>query len=194
MPSEKKQKPYNPYEPPTSEKQFVYKIMVLGDPSVGKTSLIRRFVENRFSEEYLSTIGVEFLKKEMLLEDIKAKVTLVLWDVAGQAKWTQFKRVYYQGSVFIIVVFDVTNIRSYTNIKQWILDAQAILGESTNFTIIANKIDLLEGYGVPDFNDYNKYKGFLAPMVQTSAKTGKNVNETFLRIARFLVKKIGKKD
>jgi small GTP-binding protein len=188
------QKAFNPYGPLTSEKQFVYKIMVLGDPSVGKTSLIRRFVENRFSEEYLSTIGVEFLKKEVLLEDLKAKVTLVLWDVAGQAKWTQFKKVYYQGSVFIILVFDVTNIRSYKNIKQWISDAQAILGESTDFTIIANKIDLLEGYAVPAFDDYNQYEGFLSPLVQTSSKTGKNVNETFLKIARFLVKKIGKRE
>jgi small GTP-binding protein len=113
--------------------------MVLGDPSVGKTSLIRRFVENRFSEEYLTTIGVEFLKKELLIDE-KTKVTLVLWDVAGQAKWTQFKKAYYQGALFI-----------------------------------------------------NQYKGFIAPIIQTSAKTGKNVNETFLKIAKFLVKKIGKR-
>jgi small GTP-binding protein len=175
-----------------SEKQFVYKIMVLGDPSVGKTSLIRRFVENRFSEEYLTTIGVEFLKKELLIDE-KTKVTLVLWDVAGQAKWTQFKKAYYQGALFIIAVFDVTNKKSFSNIKRWISDAQEILESNIDFAIIANKIDLLEGQTIPAFDEYNQYKGFIAPIIQTSAKTGKNVNETFLKIAKFLVKKIGKR-
>jgi small GTP-binding protein len=166
--------------------------MILGDPSVGKTSLIRRFVENRFSEEYLSTIGVEFLKKEVLIDE-KTKVTLVLWDIAGQSKWTQFKKSYYQGSVFIIMVFDVRNIKSYNSIKQWISDAQGILGEDIYFAIFANKIDLLEGHTVPDFNDYNQFKGFLE-LVKTSAKTGKNVNESFNKIAKFLVTKIGKRE
>ncbi|MDD1776944.1 MAG: GTP-binding protein [Candidatus Helarchaeota archaeon] len=174
------------------EKQFVYKIMVLGDPSVGKTSLIRRFVENRFSEEYLSTIGVEFLKKEVSVDE-NTRVTMVLWDVAGQAKWTQFKKAYYQGSLFIIAVFDVTNAKSYRNIKRWVSEAQEILGEKIDFTIFANKIDLLEGQAIPAFDEYNQYKGFLAPVIQTSAKTGKNVNDTFMNIAKFLVKKIGKR-
>ena len=163
--------------------------MVIGDPSVGKTSLIRRFVENRFIEDYISTIGVEFLKKEIWVEE-KAKLTMVLWDTAGQAKWAQFKKAYYKGAVFVIIVFDVTNIKSYYSIKKWLEESQVILGGDIDFAIFANKIDLLEGYEIPTFDDYKHYES-LFEFVETSAKTGKNVEDTFYNIAKYLLKKFG---
>lgn len=162
--------------------------MVIGDPSVGKTSLIRRFVENQFSEDYISTIGVEFLKKEVWVGD--KKVNFILWDTAGQTKWAQFKKSYYKGAVFIIIVFDVTNVKSYYSINHWLKEAQNILGEDIDFAIFANKIDLLEGFAVPNFDDYRNLKN-LFEFIETSAKTGQNVEEIFYRIAEYLLRKIG---
>lgn len=158
--------------------------MCLGEPAVGKTSLIRRFVENRFTEDYLSTIGVDFLKKNVKYDD--AEVTLVLWDVAGQAKYANFKRHYYQGANFFIIVFDVTRKLTYLSISRWLKDAQNILGEAVNFTIFANKVDLVDQREVEDYEDYQNEKG-LVEIVETSAKTGHNVDDSFIKLAKFLV-------
>jgi len=160
--------------------------MVVGDPSVGKTSLIRRFVENTFSEDYLSTLGVDFLKKNLILDE--AEVTLVLWDVAGQAKYANFKKYYYQGADFVIIVFDITNPKSYASIAHWLHDFQEILRESVNFAIFANKADLEDQRKVQNYDDYRTEPGLLE-IIETSAKTGQNVQQIFKQIGEFLIQK-----
>ncbi len=167
-----------------SEPRFVFKIMVLGEPAVGKTSLIRRFVENRFSEDYLSTIGVDFLKKDIKYDD--TEVTLVLWDVAGQAKYANFKRHYYQGANFFILVFDITRKLTYLNVPRWLKDAQDIMGEQINYAIFANKVDLGDQREVLDYDGFLNAEGMLE-LAETSAKTGENINDIFTRISKFLI-------
>ena len=160
--------------------------MVLGDPSVGKTSLIRRFIENRFAEDYITTIGVDFLKKDVVVD--KTGATLVLWDVAGQAKYANFKKYYYTGANFLIIVFDITKIQTFQNITRWLGDAQEILGDPINYAIFANKADLANEREVTNY-DYFQSADMLFELIETSAKTGHNVNEMFTRIARFLIQK-----
>ena len=171
-----------------SEQRFVFKIMVIGDPSVGKTSLIRRYVENAFSEEYITTLGVDFLKKDMVAGDGKTAISLVLWDVAGQSKFATFKKVYYTGARFVIIVFDLTNPRSYQNVQVWLDDARQILGENIEFAIFANKADLAEQRRVSSYNEYRSISTLL-DIVETSAKTGRNVNDVFGKIANYLLEK-----
>ena len=168
---------------------FIYKIMVIGDPSVGKTSLIRRFIENRFTDDYITTIGVDWLKKEVLINEM-INVSLVVWDVAGQSKYASFQEMYYSGSDFIIIVFDITNERSYQNIKRWLEDVHRILGEEIDFAIFANKVDLEDQRNVSGYEDYKDFPNLFG-IVETSAKTGRNVDEVFEKIAEFLVKKGG---
>lgn len=163
--------------------------MVIGDPSVGKTSLIRRFVEKQFSEDYLPTIGINFLRKNVFVNQ-NTQASLILWDVAGQAKYTTFKKMYYVGSDFIIIVFDITNIRSYYSIKRWLKDVHTILGEQIEFAIFANKIDMEEQRQVLNYDNFKNYTT-LFEIAETSAKTGQNVDNIFLRIAKFLIKKFG---
>ncbi len=170
-----------------SQKRFVFKIMVIGDPSVGKTSLIRRFVENRFSEDYITTIGVDFLKKDVLVKD--EIVTLVLWDVAGQAKYANFKKYYYQGAVFVIIVFDLTKKQTYYSMSRWLADARELIGPDVDFAIFANKADLKDQCEVFNYNEFNNEPGLLE-LMETSAKTGRNVDEFFTRISYFLAQKV----
>jgi small GTP-binding protein len=167
-----------------SEKRFVFKIMVIGDPSVGKTSLIKRYVENAFSEEYITTLGVDFLKKDIIID--KTTVSLVIWDVAGQSKFATFKKIYYAGARFIIVVFDLTNKRTYQNIEFWLRDSQIILGDDINFAIFGNKADLVDERQVSNYDSYKKFDT-LFDIVETSAKTGKNVQDIFTRIGKYLL-------
>lgn len=167
--------------------RFVFKLMILGDPSVGKTSLVRRYIENRFSEDYLSTIGVDFLKKDINVDG--TYVTIVLWDVAGQAKYANFKKHYYKGANFFIIVFDITKKPTYMNIGRWLKDAQEILGDDVYFAIFANKADLEDQREVEDYEAFKLMEN-LVEFEETSAKTGHNVNEIFTKIARFLIEKL----
>jgi len=162
--------------------------MVLGDPAVGKTSLIRRYIHNTFQEGYISTLGVDFLVKDIVTRD-ESLVRFVLWDVAGQSKYANFKRHYYQSANFIIIVFDVTNIRTCWNVQKWLYDAQHILGKDIGFVFIANKIDLYK----PPISFYDSLfhlaeenRHAFVDFVETSAKTGKNVEKVFTHIAEFL--------
>lgn len=164
--------------------------MVIGDPSVGKTSLIQRFVKNTFREDYLTTLGVDFLKKDITVQDIAgnpSEVNLVLWDVAGQAKYANFKKYYYQGADFVIIVFDVTNRKTYNSIAQWLKDAQDLITHDIGFAIFANKTDLTDRREVTSYDEYMREE-WLLELIETSAKTGQNVNESFQRIAELLVK------
>lgn len=169
---------------------YIFKLMVLGDAAVGKTSLIRRFIENKFEEGYLSTIGVDFLIKDLRLVN-GTDVRLVLWDVAGQSKYTSFKHRYYNGANGLLIVFDVTNTRSCINVELWLRDAQTVLGRRIPFLILANKIDKLEQPFVPSsflLGIVNSYSPHCLKIVGTSAKTGCNVEEVFTDVANFLVK------
>lgn len=168
---------------------YVFKLMVLGDPAVGKTSLIRRFIENRFEEGYTSTIGVDFLVKDLQLVS-GANVRLVLWDVAGQFKYANFKHRYYNGSNCLLIVVDVTDQRSCANVDVWLRDAQVILGKQVPFLILANKVDKLAHPFVPPSSLLRlvvAHSSYLK-IVETSAKTGRNVEEVFREVAEYLTK------
>ncbi len=137
----------------------------------------------------MTTIGVDFLKRDVQI-NYDMLVTLMLWDVAGQSKFASFKQTYYKGSNLVIIVFDVTNQRSYHSIARWLKDAQAIMGEKIDFAIFANKVDLEDQREVFNYDDYTNYPT-LFEIIETSAKTGYNVNDIFARIAKFLLKKKG---
>ena len=168
---------------------YVFKVMVIGDIAVGKTSLIRRYVENIFREEYQSTLGVDFLQKKVLIDN-KYQVTLSIWDVAGHSKFATFKSTYYNGSDFIIIVFDITKQRSYHSIERWLSEAQKILENDIPFLIIGNKADLEDERQVSNYDEYKEIPT-LVKIIETSAKTGQNVSTIFEKIARLLLKRKG---
>lgn len=119
-----------------------YKIVFLGDQSVGKTSLILRFTQDTFDGNYQATIGIDFLSKTMYVDD--KMVRLQLWDTAGQERFRSLIPSYIKDSSVAVVVYDITNKPSFTNVTKWIDDAKSIRGNDLMIIMVANKIDMAE--------------------------------------------------
>ncbi|MHA1311257.1 MAG: GTP-binding protein [Candidatus Helarchaeota archaeon] len=172
--------------------KYIYKILLLGDPGVGKTSLLIRFVDNTFDPQYKSTIGVNFLTKIVKAFDEEEKdekaVKLVIWDIAGQARAASYRHLYYRAAEGIILVFDVTNPSSFYSLSHWVSDALSKTQPGTIIAVLGNKIDLPriisrdEGYGFARQIHSAVYS-------ETSAKTGRNVEKSFKVLAEFLLKR-----
>jgi len=116
------------------------KIVLLGDQSVGKTSLITRFMYDTFDNTYQATIGIDFLSKTMYLED--RTVRLQLWDTAGQERFRSLIPSYIRDSSVAIVVFDITNRQSFLSTTKWIDDVRSERGNDVIIVLVGNKADL----------------------------------------------------
>lgn len=152
------------------------KIILLGDIGVGKTSLIRRFVLQEFSDTYLSTIGVRVDKKTVSLES--EIVHLLIWDLAGEIMSNKAYASYLQGAAGVIGVFDLTRPESFDNLNTHLLHIQSN-SPDTRVMILANKSDLVTE---PEILKFDNKAEFI-----TSAKTGMNVEEAFLSMAQTLI-------
>ena len=121
-----------------------YKIIIIGDSSVGKTSLMRRYVNHTFSEIYKSTIGVDFLNKTIKINN--KLVELQIWDTAGSERFYSMNNAFYRGADACIVVFDLTNMKSFLNLENWIdeflINSSPKNPDSFPFAVIGNKSDL----------------------------------------------------
>lgn len=124
---------------PSSKQSF--KIVFLGDQSVGKTSIIHRFKYDQFEDNYNATIGIDFITQKMYIED--KTITLNLWDTAGQEKFKSLIPSYIKDSQAIVVVYDITNQDSFESISKWIEDARALRDVDQALVVIAgNKLDM----------------------------------------------------
>ncbi|MHA1229070.1 MAG: Rab family GTPase [Candidatus Helarchaeota archaeon] len=176
-----------------SEK-YVYKTIIIGDPGVGKTSLINRFVEEKFESEYKATIGTNILKKEIIINDQGEEkiVDLTVWDIAGQEKWKHYRHIYYRGSQGCFVVYDVSRPITFKNVTEvWIRDLFNYLeNRDIPIILISNKNDLIDVRRVSEEEGIECSRKIQAlTFIQTSAKTGENVNKAFETMARALLVK-----
>lgn len=153
----------------------VYKIVVVGDELVGKTSLIRRYCENKFSESRIATIGIDLQSKTIALEN-EEQVCLVIWDVAGQERFSSFRDQYYMGALAVALVYDVTEPDSFENLDTWLREASRS-ASGAPIILIANKADLDEAVSYEQAEAWAEENRFL--FFPTSAKTGDNVEEMF---------------
>mmetsp|Transcript_6496 Transcript_6496/g.8662 ORF Transcript_6496/g.8662 Transcript_6496/m.8662 type:complete len:200 (-) Transcript_6496:164-763(-) len=160
-----------------------WKILLIGDSSVGKTCLLLRFVDDKYTESFVSTIGVDY-KIKTIEDDNKNTVKLQIWDTAGQERFRTITSSYYHGAHGIIVVYDVTDNVTFTNVKQWLEEISRYASQTVAKLLVGNKSDLdsdrVVSYQVAkDFADESQLA-----FIETSAKTGDNVKEAFVQMVR----------
>ncbi|EEB09805.2 GTPase Ryh1 [Schizosaccharomyces japonicus yFS275] len=161
-----------------------FKLVFLGEQSVGKTSLITRFMYDQFDNTYQATIGIDFLSKTMYLED--RTVRLQLWDTAGQERFRSLIPSYIRDSSVAIIVYDITNHNSFVNTEKWIDDVRAERSDDVIIVLVGNKTDLAEKRQVSLEEGEQKAKELGIMHMETSAKAGYNVKQLFRRIAQML--------
>jgi len=160
------------------------KIVLLGDQSVGKTSLITRFMYDTFDNTYQATIGIDFLSKTLYLDD--RTVRLQLWDTAGQERFRSLIPSYIRDSTVAIVVFDITNRQSFLSTTKWIEDVRSERGNDVMVVLVGNKADLSDKRQVTLEEATAKAQDLSIMFMETSAKAGHNVKSLFKKIAMSL--------
>ncbi|MFX0026433.1 MAG: GTP-binding protein [Candidatus Hermodarchaeota archaeon] len=169
--------------------QFTAKLILTGDFKVGKTSLIRRFVENSFKEDYISTIGVEITKKTIIMDE-NTKLNFVLWDIGGQiGQIRPYRQRFYDGANAAFIVVDRTR-DNLDSIKTWLDDIKDSVPSNIPIVIVGNKSDLNEEIIITEEQIKVIAKQLDLHFIVTSAKTGENVNEAFLYIAYRFIEKV----
>lgn len=158
--------------------ECVYKVLLLGDSTVGKTCFLMKYTDKTFQDIHMSTIGLDYRLKAMKLKSGK-KIKLQIWDTAGQDRFRAITKNYYKGSHGIILIYDVTSIQTYENIKTWVSQIREEASSNVVIYIVGNKIDMEEERKVSKEEGKNLADELGFPFVETSAKTGINVNETF---------------
>ncbi|PTB70987.1 ras-like GTP-binding protein [Trichoderma citrinoviride] len=156
-----------------------FKLVFLGEQSVGKTSLITRFMYDSFDNMYQATIGIDFLSKDRT-------VRLQLWDTAGQERFRSLIPSYIRDSSVAVVVYDISNAKSFQNTKKWIDDVRAERGNDVIIVLVGNKTDLNDKREVTTQQGEEEAKRQGLRFVETSAKLGHNVQNLFKRIAQAL--------
>ncbi|XP_042042271.1 ras-related protein RABH1e-like [Salvia splendens] len=161
-----------------------YKLVFIGDQSVGKTSIITRFMYDKFDTTYQATIGIDFLSKTMYLED--RTVRLQLWDTAGQERFRSLIPSYIRDSSVAVVVYDVANRQSFINTTKWIEEVRTERGGDVIIVLVGNKTDLVEKRQVSIEEGDNKAREIGIMFLETSAKAGFNIKPLFRKIASAL--------
>ncbi|GIL55528.1 hypothetical protein Vafri_11089 [Volvox africanus] len=169
---------------PTTSPLAKYKLVFLGDQSVGKTSIITRFMYDKFDNTYQATIGIDFLSKTMYLED--RTVRLQLWDTAGQERFRSLIPSYIRDSSVAVVVYDITNRQSFLNTARWIQEVRTERGNDVIIFLVGNKTDLIDKRQVSIEEGDAKARELNVNFIETSAKAGLNIKALFRKIAAAL--------
>ena len=164
----------------------LFKLVIIGDSGVGKSCILLRFADDTFTDNYYSTIGVDFRFKCVDIGERKCK--LQIWDTAGQERFKTVTSAYYRGADGIIIVFDQTDRESFNNVQNWIDDISKYSTEEPAKLIIANKDDIpneRKSVKMEDISELEKKTGL--EVIKTSAKTGENIDYAFKKLTQKLL-------
>ncbi len=180
---------------PDAPGTMMFKLVLIGDGAVGKTSVRRKYLGKGFISSHIATIGVDFAQKYMQVDGIT--VRLVIWDLAGQTGFERVRRHYYQGCSALILVYDVTSRESFENTSRWLVESFKYAGEIPPTAILANKVDLrtsnnggkfvLPEEGQAFAEMFTKKLGIPSVFFETSAKNGENIQESFSTLTRMMI-------
>lgn len=170
----------------SDEAKWVIKITLLGEKNVGKTSLVYRFIENKFRENYKATLGVNLLKKDL---DINGGVSAQIWDLGGQESFRSLRRLYLEGANGGLVIFDLTDRGSFDKLSDWIMSFKEARGEQP-LLLIGNKSDLENQIKITNNEASQFARNNNMELIVTSAKTGHNVEEAFIQLTKRILENI----
>jgi len=174
-----------PNKPPAYD--YLIKLLLIGDSGVGKSCLLLRFSEDLFNPSFITTIGIDFKIRTIELDGKRIK--LQIWDTAGQERFRTITTAYYRGAMGILLVYDVTDEKSFSNIRNWIRNIEQHATDSVNRMLIGNKCDVPE-------KKIDTEKGraladeYQIKFLETSAKTSQNVEEAFITLAKDIKKRL----
>jgi len=164
----------------------IYKVIVVGDPHVGKTELLTRFALNQFEETYLPTVGVSILKTSIELREYNVTVTLMFWNIAGQPQFYMLQRPYFNKADGMLLVFDTTRSSTFSNVNNWYSSAVKYGLSGIPRILIGNKIDLKDERKIILPMAEHLSEKLNAPYFETSALTGENIKVAFQKIAELI--------
>lgn len=167
----------------------MFKYIIIGDPAVGKSCLLFRFLNNSFSDEYDVTVGVEFGAKTITCSN-KDNVKLQLWDTAGQESFYAVTRAYYKGAAVAVVVCDATDRATFISVTKWVEECRNNASSEVTLVLVVNKCDLASQRKVfrLEAEEYARQNKMI--YVESSAKTGEGVEEIFEKSAETVLQKV----
>ena len=167
------------------EYDFIFKVLLLGNSDVGKSSLILRYVDQVWSDTFVPTIGVDFKVKTLEIDNKQIKMQI--WDTAGQERFRNVISSYFRGSHGIFLIYDITNRDSFKNLENWLIEIEKNASQNVLKILIGNKSDLVDDREIKTeegqaFANRNGMK-----FIETSAKMNTNVNEAFETLAKLMM-------
>lgn len=163
---------------------FTFKILVIGDGTSGKSSILHRYIDNKFYHNYISTIGVDF--KIKMLNISNKLIKFQIWDTAGQERFKAITTAYYRGVNGILLVYDVSNRETFNNIDIWIDDINKFAPPDVLILLVGNKSDTVKRQ-VKIEEGINKANELNIPFIETSAKDNINIKKAFDLLAEKLI-------
>ncbi|KAK3597304.1 hypothetical protein CHS0354_010935 [Potamilus streckersoni] len=172
-----------------NDRNYSFKVVLLGEGCVGKTSVVLRYVENKFNDKHLTTLQASFLNKRLNIGG--KRVNLAIWDTAGQERFHALGPIYYRDSNGAILVYDITDEDSFQKVKNWVKELRKMLGSDICLCIAGNKIDLEKErhVSVDEAESYAASVG--AKHFHVSAKLNKGIEEMFLDLSKNMLEKVG---
>eukprot|EP01018_Ginkgo_biloba_P023607 Gb_37705 [translate_table: standard] len=172
----------------SAEFDYLFKVLLIGDSAVGKSCLLLRFADDSFVDSYISTIGVDFKIRTVELD--RKTIKLQIWDTAGQERFKTITSSYYRGAHGIIIVYDVTDMESFNNVKHWLSEIDRYASENVNKLLVGNKCDLTEKRVVDQQMAKSLADEVGIPFLEASAKDATNVEQAFLTMAGEIKKRM----
>ena len=156
---------------------YIMKLILLGDSSVGKTNILTKYLKNFFDPDSKATVGVEFASKNVEIEGKKIKVQI--WDTAGEERYKSITSTYYKGAKGAFIVYDITRKITFDNIDKWIGDLKNNGDENIIIYLVGNKNDLIDNREVDKNEAMNKAEKYNIAFMETSALSGDNIHKIF---------------
>lgn len=170
---------------------YLFKLIIIGDTNIGKSCLLQRFADDSYTNEFISTIGVDFKVKTITINDKMIKTQI--WDTAGQDRFRSITNSYYRGAHGIIISYDITNKQSFVNIERWMRNVKDFVSDNAVKILIGTKSDLEEKRKVSKKELEDLANELDMKYIETSAKDNKNVDELFIIICKEILNNMTEK-